>query len=158
MIAEFYIYRKKGDPLPVVSPDLLPEYEIKPRRRFSGKKLKIEVIRQLSGDELDQDLTTGEVNHYIEARIYNTDLWPKYRQLYTKVANEVEPESNIYKLQYILIAELEDLTGSGGDNGPLDPRDPRLIHLIRCELMGKPLKVYEALINPIISLKKKFTN
>lgn len=154
MKVEYYIYRKKNDPIPVVSLDLLPEFEIKPRRKFSGKKLKIEVIRQLSGVLLDQDLTTGEVNHYIEAHIYNTDLWPKYRQLYTKVANEVEPESNIYKLQYILIVELEDRN----DNVSLDPADPRLIHLIRCELMGQPLKVYETMINPIVSLKKKFTN
>jgi hypothetical protein len=158
MKVEYYIYRKKNDPIPVVSLDLLPEFEIKPRRKFSGKKLKIEVIRQLSGVLLDQDLTTGEVNHYIEAHIYNTDLWPKYRQLYTKVANEVEPESNIYKLQYILIVELEDLTQIGNDNVSLDPADPRLIHLIRCELMGQPLKVYETMINPIVSLKKKFTN
>lgn len=158
MKVEYYIYRKKNDPIPVVSLDLLPKFEIKPRRKFSGKKLKIEVIRQLSGVLLDQDLTTGEVNHYIEAHIYNTDLWPKYRQLYTKVANEVEPESNIYKLQYILIVELEDLAQIGNDNVSLDPADPRLIHLIRCELMGQPLKVYETMINPIVSLKKKFTN
>lgn len=158
MKVEYYIYRKKNDPIPVVSLDLLPEFEIKPRRKFSGKKLKIEVIRQLSGVLLDQDLTTGEVNHYIEAHIYNTDLWPKYRQLYTKVANEVEPESNIYKLQYILIVELEDLAQIGNDNVSLDPADPRLIHLIRCELMGQPLKAYETMINPIVSLKKKFTN
>lgn len=158
MIAEYYIYRKKGDPFPVVSPELLPELSIKPRRSFSGKRLKIEVIRQLSGVELDQDLTTTEVNQYIEAHIYNTDLWPKYRQLYTKVANEVTPQSIVYKLQYVLIVELEELASIGTDHVPPDPSDPRLIHLIRAELMGEPLQVYETMINPIVSLKKKFIN
>lgn len=56
------------------------------------------------------------------------------------------------------MAELEDQTRTGKDcqPQPTDPKDERLIHLIRCELMGEPLEMYKTMINPIIALKKRF--
>lgn len=66
--------------------------------------------------------------------------------------------ADIFTLQYILVAELEDQTRTGKDcqPQPTDPKDERLIHLIRCELMGEPLEMYKTMINPIIALKKRF--
>ena len=74
------------------------------------------------------------------------------------MAGEVETVADIFTLQYILVAELEDQTRTGNDcqPQPTDPKDERLIHLIRCELMGEPLEMYKTMINPIIALKKRF--
>jgi hypothetical protein len=93
-----------------------------------------------------------------EANIYDTERWPEYRKLYRQVAGEVETVADIFTLQYILVAELEDQTRTGKDcqPQPTDPKDERLIHLIRCELMGEPLEMYKTMINPIIALKKRF--
>ena len=73
------------------------------------------------------------------------------------MAGEVETVADIFTLQYILVAELEDQTRTGKDcqPQPTDPKDERLIHLIRCELMGEPLEMYKTMINPIIALKKR---
>ena len=130
MIAEYFIYRRKGDKEPFISLGEMPQYGLRPKQKFTGKKLKIEVIRRLSGVEIEQTATTPQINAYIEANIYDTERWP----------------------------ELEDQTRTGKDcqPQPTDPKDERLIHLIRCELMGEPLEMYKTMINPIIALKKRF--
>ena len=139
MIAEYFIYRRKGDKEPFISLGEMPQYGLRPKQKFTGKKLKIEVIRRLSGVEIEQTATTPQINAYI-------------------VAGEVETVADIFTLQYILVAELEDQTRTGKDcqPQPTDPKDERLIHLIRCELMGEPLEMYKTMINPIIALKKRF--
>lgn len=116
------------------------------------------MIRRLSGVEIEQTATTPQINAYIEANIYDTDRWSEYRKLYRQVAGEVETVADIFTLQYILVAELEDQTRTGKDcqPQPTDPKDERLIHLIRCELMGESLEMYKTMINPIIALKKRF--
>lgn len=113
------------------------------------------MIRRLSGVEIEQTATTPQINAYIEANIYDTERWPEYRKLYRQVAGEVETVADIFTLQYILVAELEDQTRTGKDcqPQPTDPKDERLIHLIRCELMGEPLEMYKTMINPIIALR-----
>lgn len=158
MIAEYFIYRRKGDKEPFISLGEMPQYGLRPKQKFTGKKLKIEVIRRLSGVEIEQTATTPQINAYIEANIYDTERWPEYRKLYRQVAGEVETVAAIFTLQYILVAELEDQTRTGKDcqPQPTDPKDERLIHLIRCELMGEPLEMYKTMINPIIALKKRF--
>lgn len=158
MIAEYFIYRRKGDKEPFISLGEMPQYRLRPKQKFTGKKLKIEVIRRLSGVEIEQKATTPQINAYIEANIYDTDRWSEYRKLYRQVAGEVETVADIFTLQYILVAELEDQTRTGKDcqPQPTDPKDERLIHLIRCELMGEPLEMYKTMINPIIALKKRF--
>lgn len=158
MIAEYFIYRRKGDKEPFISLGEMPQYGLRPKQKFTGKKLKIEVIRRLSGVEIEQTATTPQINAYIEANIYDTERWPEYRKLYRQVAGEVETVADIFTLQYILVAELEDQTRTGKDcqPQPTDPKDERLIHLIRCELMGEPLEMYKTMINPIIALKKRF--
>ena len=147
MIAEYFIYRRKGDKEPFISLGEMPQYGLRPKQKFTGKKLEIE-----------QTATTPQINAYIEANIYDTERWPEYRKLYRQVAGEVETVADIFTLQYILVAELEDQTRTGKDcqPQPTDPKDERLIHLIRCELMGEPLEMYKTMINPIIALKKRF--
>ena len=158
MIAEYFIYRRKGDKETFISLEEMPQYRLRPKQKFAGKRLKIEVIRRLSGVEMEQTATTPQINAYIEANIYGTDRWPEYRKLYRQVAAEVETVADIFTLQYILVAELEDQIRTGKDSQPqpTDPKDERLIHLIRCELMGEPMKTYKTMINPIIALKKRF--
>ena len=91
----------------------MPQYGLRPKQKFTGKKLKIEVIRRLSGVEIEQTATTPQINAYIEANIYDTERWPEYRKLYRQVAGEVETVADIFTLQYILVAELEDQTRTG---------------------------------------------
>ena len=110
MIAEYFIYRRKGDKEPFISLGEMPQYGLRPKQKFTGKKLKIEVIRRLSGVEIEQTATTPQINAYIEANIYDTERWPEYRKLYRQVAGEVETVADIFTLQYILVAELEDQT------------------------------------------------
>ena len=98
MIAEYFIYRRKGDKEPFISLGEMPQYGLRPRQRFTGKKLKIEVIRRLSGVEIEQTATTPQINAYIKANIYDTDRWPEYRKLYRQVAGEVETVADIFTL------------------------------------------------------------
>ena len=85
MIAEYFIYRRKGDKEPFISLGEMPQYGLRPKQKFTGKKLKIEVIRRLSGVEIEQTATTPQINAYIEANIYDTerstgsytDRWPE---------------------------------------------------------------------------------
>ena len=79
MIAEYFIYRRKGDKEPFISLGEMPQYGLRPKQKFTGKKLKIEVIRRLSGVEIEQTATTPQINAYIEANIYDTERWPEYR-------------------------------------------------------------------------------
>ena len=157
MVAEYFIYRRKGDKEPFISLEEIPPYRLRPKRKFIGKHLKMEVIRRLSGVVMEQTITTPQVNAYIEANIYHTDRWPEYRKLYRQVAGEMETEAEVFTLQYVLVAGLEDQTKSGKDHRPqpTNPADERLIHLIRCELMGEPFEMYKTMINPIVSLKKR---
>ena len=74
MIAEYFIYRRKGDKEPFISLGEMPQYGLRPKQKFTGKKLKIEVIRRLSGVEIEQTATTPQINAYIEANIENPDL------------------------------------------------------------------------------------
>lgn len=158
MIVEYFIYRRNGVKEPFISLEEMPQYRLRPKRKFTGKRLKIEVIRRLSGIEMEATVTTPQINAYIEANIYNTDCWPEYRKLYSQIAGEADTEADVFVLQYILVAELEEQTKIGKDNKPqpTDPADKRLIHLIRCELMGESLEMYKTMINPIIALKKRF--
>lgn len=88
MIAEYFIYRRKGDKELFISLGEMPQYGLRPKQKFTGKKLKIEVIRRLSGVEIEQTATTPQINAYIEANIYDTERWPEYRKLYRQVAGE----------------------------------------------------------------------
>ena len=54
MIAEYFIYRRKGDKEPFISLEEMPQYRLRPKQKFAGKRLKIEVIRRLSGVEMDR--------------------------------------------------------------------------------------------------------
>ena len=96
MIAEYFIYRRKGDKEPFISLGEMPQYGLRPKQKFTGKKLKIEVIRRLSGVEIEQTATTPQINAYIEANIYDTERWPEYRKLYRQVAGEVETVADIF--------------------------------------------------------------
>ena len=100
MIAEYFIYRRKGDKEPFISLGEMPQYGLRPKQKFTGKKLKIEVIRRLSGVEIEQTATTPQINAYIEANIYDTERWPEYRKLYRQVAGEVETVADIYAPVY----------------------------------------------------------
>lgn len=73
MIAEYFIYRRKGDKEPFISLGEMPQYGLRPKQKLT-EKLKIEVIRRLSGVEIEQTATTPQINAYIEANIYDTDV------------------------------------------------------------------------------------
>ena len=62
MIAEYFIYRRKGDKEPFISLGEMPQYRLRPKQKFTGKKLKIEVIRRLSGVEIEQTATTPQTS------------------------------------------------------------------------------------------------
>lgn len=40
MIAEYFIYRRKGDKEPFISLREMPQYGLRPKQKFTGKNLK----------------------------------------------------------------------------------------------------------------------
>lgn len=152
MIRNYFVYLRQSDVTPVISIEKLPPFQLKSKLKWVGKKAKIEAIYRHSKVRLLSTLTTQQVNDYIAEKLFKTPLWHGYYEIFQNVASEVELVTEKFELKYTLQVELLDTVS-------LEIlEDERLIHLITCELMGNPLSEFEGLINPIISLKKKYDN
>lgn len=149
MFIEYKVYRKMSDWKPFISRDELPSCQMMGKKKFVGKKAKIEAVYRLTGKRLSEDYTTEQINNYLTVELFNTSLWHKYRKIYNEVSNEKEVVVENYDYQYTLVVELEDKS-----NPLLD--EEKIIHFILCELFGTPCEMYKGLKNPIISLRKDY--
>ena len=60
MIAEYFIYRRKGDKEPFISLGEMPQYGLRPKQKFTGKKLKIEKASKKNGTIVKIELNAKE--------------------------------------------------------------------------------------------------
>jgi len=141
----YEVYRRMADPqsVPVVSYRGTPQAIPRQRRKFTGKKAKIEAIYRFSGIKLDQSLSSSEVDQYINNHLFGTSKWKAYHEIFQIVANETELIENEYEFLYQLEVTLE---------GSAEPEDHRLLYLISSELKGLHLEEYKGLTNPILSM------
>lgn len=149
MFIEYKVYRKMSDLKPFISRDELPSCQMIGRKKFVGKKAKIEAIYRLTGKRLPEDYTTEQINNYLTVGLFNTSLWHKYRKIYNEVSNEKEISIENYSYQYTLIVELKNELN-------LSLNEEIIIHFIKCELLGDSCKIYKGMQNPIISLRKHY--
>lgn len=140
------VYRRMADPqsVPIVSYGGMPATS-RQRRKFTGKKAKIEAIYRFSGVKLEQGLSSSEVDKYIKNHLFGTSKWKAYHDVFQIVANETELIEDEYEFLYQLEVNLE---------GSVDPADHRLLYLISSELKGIHLEEYEGLTNSILSLRQ----
>lgn len=144
----FYeVYRRIADPqsVPVVSYRGTPQATPRQRRKFTGKKAKIEAIYRFTGVKLDQSLSSSEVDQYIKNHLFGTSKWKAYHDIFQIVANETELIKDEYEFLYQLEVTLE---------GNADPEDHRLLYLISSELKGLHLEEYKGLTNSILSIRQ----
>lgn len=160
MVAKYFVYKKGGSTDPFVSYEEMPKLFLGQKRKYIGKRQKIETIRRLCNIQLEQCLTSTEVNDYIRINFFKTPDWGKYLKILDEVGEEIEHVRESYTLQYILVVEMSDLVKVGGGNSPepVNPEDDRIIYLIKNELMGTPIEMYRTLINPIKRLEKDYNS
>lgn len=68
--------------------NLLKGKELIQVRRWVGKKAKIEAIRRYSGVELSKELTTPEIDVYIDKNLFGTSKWIPYHDIFREVISE----------------------------------------------------------------------
>lgn len=147
MIIEYKVYRKDGDLSPIITPMEIPSYQLRGKKKFVGRKAKIEAIFRAFEVRLPEYYSTDEVNAYIANNIFRTPKWNVYRNMLKEVGEEIIPVAEKYTFQYYLIVET---------SVELDISDERLIYLVTRELMGDPVEEYGGLRNYIVSLRKDY--
>ena len=150
MIVEYKVYRKERDKTPIISYMELPSYQLRGKRKYVGKAAKIEAIFRLNRTIIPKDWTTRQVEDYIASNFYKKPIWKEYYRIFKEVANEVDPVYEILEFQYTLVVEFEETIDLSLIN------DERVVYLLTCELIGKPLKVYKGIENLVVSLRKKY--
>lgn len=105
---EYKVYNRYGSDIPIVSLNqLTTQHSVK--RKFVGKKAKIEAIKRSFGVELSLDLTTDDVNEYIAKNIFNTPRWSAYHRTFKEVANEKEMVNTRMEFKYSLIVQFRNM-------------------------------------------------
>ena len=61
MFIENKVYRKMSDWKPFISRDELPSCQMMGKKKFVGKKAKIEAVYRLTGKRLSEDYTTEQM-------------------------------------------------------------------------------------------------
>lgn len=158
MITTYNVYRRNNDEIPVISLSELPKIQMKGKKKYTGKKAKIEAILRLSNETLPEDWTTKQVNDYIGVNLFGTSKWNEYHALLNQVLDERIAIPERYDLQYKLVVTFRDKMTVGKRSVPTNPMDERVIYLITKELMGESLEMYKSVVNPVVSLQKKYVD
>lgn len=146
---KYKVYKKDGDNNPILSLIDIPEFQIRGKKKYTGKKAKLQAIYRVFNKVLPNTYTTAQVNDFIDANIFGTSNWAQYHKIYKQVRNEIEVVSSKVNFQYTLLVELKKNTKS-----PIE--DDVLMHFVFCELMGTPIEMYKGIKNPILKLKKEY--
>lgn len=149
MNVQYKVYKKVGDDTPIISLVEIPRYQLRGKKKFVGRKAKIEAIYRHSGVLLPANSSTEEVNQYIAKNLFKTPEWASYHIMFKQVRSEVETIADTFEFQYLLNVEF---------SGMVDPADLRTIYLVTAELMGKDIDQYQGVNNNIVSLKKEYIN
>ena len=143
----YEVYQREGavSSAPIVTYQGEPISSPRYKRKFAGKKAKIEAVKKLVGHQIPANASTAEVNAFINEQFFGTSKWNAYHEAFQKAANEQELVIDQYIFLYYLEVEL-------ADNMPVDPDDARLIQMINEELAGERVMECRGLINPICSI------
>lgn len=141
----YKVFKKVGDNTPVITLSDIPKYQLRGKKKFVGKKAKIEAIFRAFGTRLPDDSKTEQVNQYVAENIFKTPKWAIYVSKCKEVRNEVVTVPDIFVFQYVLEVIFDK---------DIDVADERFIYMVTSELMGKEIKEYKGLQNTIVSLKK----
>lgn len=143
----YKVFKKVGDRTPVITLSDIPKYQLRGKKKFVGKKAKIEAIFRAFGTRLPDDSKTEQVNQYVAENIFKTPKWAIYVSKCKEVRNEVETVPDIFEFQYVLEVVFDK---------DVDAADERIIYMVTAELMGKDVQEYKGLKNSIVSLKKNY--
>ena len=81
LFIEYKVYRRVSDLKPFISWVELPSCQMIGKKKFVGKKAKMEAVYRLTGKRLPEDYTTEQVNNFLTVELFNTSLWHKYRKI-----------------------------------------------------------------------------
>lgn len=158
MIATYNVYRRNTDEIPVISLSELSKIQMKGKKKYTGKKAKIEAIYRLSKETLPEEWTTQQVNDWIGVNLFGTSKWNEYHTMLNQVLDERIAIPERYDFQYKLVVTFRKEMTIGKRSVETNPMDERVIYLVTKQLMGEPLEMYKSVINPILSLQKKYVN
>lgn len=146
MEVEYKIYQREQDNKVIVSLVELPSLQIRTKKKYTGRKAKIETIYRLTGKKLSAEWTTIQLNEYIAQNLYKSQQWEEYKKIFHEVSEEQEIATDKFEFQGTLIIDLPD--------GSL-ANEERIIHLLTCRLAGRSLDEYKGLKNTIISFHQE---
>lgn len=69
MFIEYKVYRRVSDLKPFISRDELPSCQMIGKKKFVGKKAKMEAVYRLTGKRLPEDYTTEQVNNFLTVEL-----------------------------------------------------------------------------------------
>lgn len=153
MNTKYYVYQ--GATCPIVScSELKGSITIPDKQKYSGKRAKIEAIFRFSNVRLSSDSTTKEINDYIDKNLFGTGNWAAYHRIFTEVIRETVSVTHAYKFLGYINCEISDWVRVGAERIAVNPEDERVCHFLAYEYMGKHLKTYKGMKNPILKFEK----
>lgn len=69
MFIEYKVYRRVSDLKPFISRVELPSCQMIGKKKFVGKKSKMEAVYRLTGKRLPEDYTTEQVNNFLTVEL-----------------------------------------------------------------------------------------
>lgn len=90
MFIEYKVYCKMLDWKFFIFRDEFFFCQMMGKKKFVGKKVKIEVVYRFIGKCLLEDYIIEQINNYFIVEFFNIFLWYKYRKIYNEVFNEKE--------------------------------------------------------------------
>lgn len=75
MFIEYKVYRRVSDLKPFISRVELPSCQMIGKKKFVGKKAKMEAVYRLTGKRLPEDYTTEQVNNFSYGRAFLIRLY-----------------------------------------------------------------------------------
>lgn len=101
---EFYVYQIDDKDVPYITENILPDPWIREVRKFAkGRASRREAIRRVLGVNLDETMSTQDINDFVAKNLFKTKKWREYE----KVRDEVEKEVCVKELKTHLMFTLK---------------------------------------------------
>lgn len=101
---EFYVYQIDNKDVPYITENILPDPWIREVRKFAkGRASRREAIRRVLGVNLDETMSTQDINDFVAKNLFKTKKWREYE----KVRDEVEKEVCVKELKTHLMFTLK---------------------------------------------------
>lgn len=147
MKASYFVYKVENKDIPVVSTGLLPTTQFIYKRKWIGKKAKIEAIRRLHDFIFPDNVVLKEVNNYIDRHIWYTKDKKKFGDILDQLHNEFIQIPVNYELEYLLEVEFDRITDAGS---------PDIINYLTNYVMFNRTDIYMEQENHIVNISRNF--